>query len=269
MKPTLKISALRPDIEDYRKALKSDYTKETLRSVLSLLWKLIAESANPSTFEWQKVLAYPPKAAAKRGLNQHIIAQIRQASEVLRDDRIPAIPATIPNIRSDNLVTQAEQVCAYLSLQLLARLTGETEMFADLQSLLFLCAVEELLPNLKKRNFLTEHDCLVNALFVHTILVWRENPSHLCYLQSVLMDYLEQYSSMLDLRRQSLRLTDVEDHSYLTKAQALWSDLMDLGKHKDAYSLLLDLIRYSPQSYQPEIEDMLAATVRMTNASRK
>ena len=83
------------------------------------------------------------------------------------------------------------------------------------------------------------------------------------------MDYLEEHSSMLDLRRQSLRLTDVEDHSYLTKAQALWSDLMDFGKHKNAYSFLLQLNRCTPLSYQPEIEEMLAATIKMTNGSRE
>ena len=137
------------------------------------------------------------------------------------------------------------------------------------KSLLFLCSVEELLPRLKKQRLLLEHDCLVNALFIHTILVWREEPSHLYYLQSVLMDYLEEYFSMLNLRSQSLRLTDVEDHSYLTKAQALWSDLMDFGKYKDAYSLLLYLTRYTPQSYQSEIEEMLSATIRASSGSKK
>jgi hypothetical protein len=61
--------------------------------------------------------------------------------------------------------------------------------------------------------------------------------------------------------------TDVEDHSYLTKLQALWSDLMDFGKHKESYSLLLHLNRYTPQSYQPEIGEMLAETIKAITGS--
>jgi hypothetical protein len=205
----------------------------------------------------------------KRDLDQHIIGTLRQASELLAEQRIPVMPTKFSEVRSDRSVTQAQQVWAYLCLQLFAQLSGETEMFADLQSLLFLCTIEELLPNLKKQRLQPEHDCLVNALFIHAVVVWRAEPSHLYYLQSVLMDYLEQYSSMLNLRLQSLRLTDVEDHSYLTKAQALWSDLMDFGSHEDAYRFLLHINRYTPPSYQPEIEEMLAATIKATNGSRK
>jgi hypothetical protein len=40
--------------------------------------------------------------------------------------------------------------------------------------------------------------------------------------------------------------------------------MMDFGKHKEAYSFLLHLNRYTPQSYQPEIEEMLAATIKVS-----
>jgi hypothetical protein len=129
MKPTLKASAGHSDIVIYKKLLKVPYTKETLRSVLSLLWKLIAKSVNPSHFEWQKVLVYPPKIPAGAGTNEHIIATLRQASELFPDQRIPAMPTEFSEVRSDRSVVQAQQVWAYLCLQLLAQLNSETGMF--------------------------------------------------------------------------------------------------------------------------------------------
>lgn len=272
-KPILKASATRSYFENYQKLLKSDFTNETLRSVSALLWKLIAYPEQAIAFGsdsvWQKVLVYPPKATQKPVLDPFVIDTLRQAAYFLGDKRLPAMPAKFSEAPPGRLVMQAQQVWTYLGLQLLVQLTGEKELFADLQSLLFLCAIEGLLPNLKQKGLLPEHDFLLNALFIHSIIVWREEPSHQYYLQSALMDYLEEYPSMLELRKRSLQLTDVEDHSYLTKAQAVWSDLIDLGEHEEAYAFLFHLNRYTPQSYQPEIEGMLAATIKLTGSLKK
>jgi hypothetical protein len=52
----------------------------------------------------------------------------------------------------------------------------------------------------------------------------------------------------------------VEDHSFLTKAQALWSDLIDLGQYKNAESWLLFVHRYAPESHLNEIRDVFHKT---------
>ncbi len=263
MKPTLKASAGHGEVKRYQKLLKASDLK--LQSVLELLWQLVYKSADPAVVEWQRVLICPSKAPGRARLDEHIVIRIRQTSEILCGDRIPRMPIAFSKAPPHRLVGQAQQAWAYLCLQLLSELAGETALVADVQSLLFLCAVDELLPSLKKEKLPSEHDCLVNALFIHAVVVWRDDPSHQYYLQSILMDYLGAHSAMLELRRRSFQLTDVEDHSYLTKAQALWSDLMDMGKHKEARAFLFHLNRYTPQSYQPEIEEMLAATIKMTN----
>jgi len=270
MAVALQVHAWHPDIEEYQRLLKCDFTKDTLKSVLSLLWKLIAKSAKPSTYEWQRVLVYPPKVAQIKHVDQHIINTIRQTAEILEDPRIPTMPSSFSDARSDRSIVQAQQVWTYLCVQLLARLVGEPGIFVDLQSLLFLCTTEELLPALRDQRLLSEHDCLVNALYIHTVVVWRNDPAHQYYLQSVLMDYLGDLRSVLQLHVRSLKLTDVQDHSYLTKAQAVWSDFMDSHQYKDAYHFLIHLLRYSPLSCEPELQDMLTTTVKVAaNGSRR
>jgi hypothetical protein len=270
----LDVYASHPDIEQYQKLLKSDFSRDTMKSVLSLLWKLIAESLKPTTFTWQKVLEYPARPARTK-LNVEVIDTIRQAASLLRDPHLPPVKRAPTKVRLDHSMTEAQQVWTYLCLQTLADLRtpkhreAAIDLFHDLQSLLFLCSIEEVLPGLKKQGLAAEHDLLVNAHFIHTIIVWKDNPSHQFYLQSVLMDYLGEYDLAIDLRALSLRLTDVDDHSYLTKAQALWSDLMDLGRAREAYSFIFNLARFTPREYLPELEDMAALTSKVLNGSTR
>lgn len=136
----------------------------------------------------------------------------------------------------------------------------------DTQSLLFLCCIHYLLPQLQQHHLKPEHDCLLNAMYVHTLLVWRTQPAHLFYLQGLVMDYLGERVKKLDLLEHSLRLTPLDDHSYLTKATAYWADLMDLGKQKEALDFLLSLNRYSPEAYQSEIGEMITETLAGSNS---
>ena len=65
------------------------------------------------------------------------------------------------------------------------------------------------------------------------------------------------------------RETDVEDHSYLTKAQAVWSDMMDFGTREQAYEFLIHLCRYTPESYLAEISEMLKTTMRASLSAKR
>jgi len=103
---------------------------------------------------------------------------------------------------------------------------------------------------------------------VHTVMVWRDQPAHFLYLQSLIMDYLGEAERRLELLDMAFRLTSVHDHSYLTKATALWSDLMDLGHHERALGFLMELNRSSPTEYQDEIRGMIQETAAAPNGSR-
>ncbi len=134
-------------------------------------------------------------------------------------------------------------------------------MFLDVQSLLFWFGIHYLLPELKRHKLNPEHDCLVNAMYVHTLLGWREQPAHQFYLQSALMGHLGNERRRLELLEMSLNLTSTEDHSHLTKATAYWSELMESGDRKRALAFLLTLGRTAPPTYQDEMAAMLTETL--------
>src|SRR4029077_7246518 len=109
-----------------------------------------------------------------------------------------------------------------------------------------------------------EHDCLVCAMYVHTLLVWKTMPAHMLHLQNVLMDHLGNPERQLELLDMSFLLTPPEDHAYLTRATAYWSALMDLGRYETARTFLFSLMRHAPDSCQEEIRDMLEETIAET-----
>ncbi len=153
-------------------------------------------------------------------------------------------------------------------LQALAKLEGEPGLFQDMQSLLFLCAAHFLLAQLQQQGLTAEHDCLICAMYIHTLLVWRAHPAHLLHLQSVLMDHLGNNERRLELLDMSFLLTPVQDHAYLTRATAYWSELMDLGRYEQAWYFLVKLARQAPDSCQEEIAGMMSETGLEVNTSR-
>ena len=142
----------------------------------------------------------------------------------------------------------------------MAKLEGATGLFADLQSLLFLCSAHFLLPKLQQQRLTAEHDCLVCAMYVHTLLVWKTLPAHMLDLQNVLMEHLGNAERQLVLLDMSFHLTPPEDHAYLTRATACWSALMDQRRYKEAERFLFSLMRHAPDSCQEEIGEMLSET---------
>ena len=259
MTAVIQVRSSRKDSEWYQELLKADWTRETLDNVLSLLWDLIARSAKPTTYAWQKLLASRSEVKAGEP-DKEVLARIRELSLPFTEPPLPAIPTELTS-RKTRATALAEKAWTNLIIQALAKLTGDVGLFMDTQSLLFLCCIYYLLPHLKHLRLLPEHDCLVNVMYVHTLVVWRAQPAHLYYLQSLLMDYLDDPLKGLDLLEHSLRLTPVEDHSYLTKATAYWADLMNLGRNKKALDFLLSLNRHSPGEYQSEIGEMIAETL--------
>jgi hypothetical protein len=103
---------------------------------------------------------------------------------------------------------------------------------------------------------------LLNALYSHTFLVWKNKPAHMYYLQSVVMDYLKEWPKRLKLLQQSLTLTSPTNHEFLTKVQSLWSDLLDLGDYQKAESFLLEVYRFALRDDLPEVQEMFHATSR-------
>jgi hypothetical protein len=267
---TIRIKATREDIERYQRLLCVDWSRETLDDVLSLLWKLIAGSVDPKAFAWQRVLVFGTGRKSAKDFEPQLIARIRDISLLFTEPALPAMPDHFTANRPSRTAAQAEQAWTYLCLQALARLEGDTGLFQDTQSLLFLAAAHFLLPQLQQQGLSAEHDCLACAMYVHTLLVWRGQPAHLLHLQSVLMDHLGDTTRRLELLDMSFLLTAPEDHAYLTKATTYWSELMDLGRYEEARNFLLRLARHAPDTCQEEIADMMSETgIEAANATTR
>ena len=76
------------------------------------------------------------------------------------------------------------------------------------------------------------------------------------------MDSLGQPTLRQENMLQSLRLTPMEDHAFLTKVQAYIFCLADEGFYDAANTYLLNLYRKAPEQYLPEIQEMMEAIKR-------
>jgi hypothetical protein len=259
MSTTIEVQASDREFALYKTLVDSDWNKRSQEGVLGVLWAVIAKSAASSKWEWSSVFRFPAEKDTVNALNQEIIEKIRSLSEMLTEASIPTISSVFSS-KKTKAITLAEKTWAYLMLPSLVQLKGEAGFFLDLQSLLYLSTVHYLLPLLDKQDTRAEHDCLLNAMYVHTILAWRGQPSHMFYLQSALMGRLGQDRRRLELLDLSLGLTPISDHSYLTKANAYWIELLELGDREAAMKFLLNLNRIAPISYQDEIREMIEET---------
>jgi hypothetical protein len=150
--PTIQIRASQADTAKYQALLRSDWNKDTLDDVLALLWGLIAGPASPA-HEWQQVLAFDTGKLAGKDLSPHILLSIRGLAQALAEPDLPPMPATFSTGRGTRSIAHAEKTWAYLMLQGLANLTGETGFFHDTQSLLFSVASTICCRNWRTRNW--------------------------------------------------------------------------------------------------------------------
>lgn len=258
MSATLTVRTWGPFEERYRELLLEDYSRQALEGALSLLWTTVAQSVAANS-SWARALEYQENArTGAEEIDGEMVERIATFASFYPGRALPPMPPHFSAGRPSRTMWQAVRVWNYLALPALVRLKGETGFFRDIQSLLFLNTVHYLLPHLQAQSLRPEHDCLVQALHMHAVLAWSDDPAHQCFLLSVLLDYLGESRARMDLLHRSFLLTPPSDHSYLTKAQAYWCDLHEHGEGKKALSFLLDLARTSPPEHLPEIKEMLA-----------
>lgn len=264
MHAALEVSASKENVARYHSLLTKEWTKRTLEEVLLLLWAEIGESGQVEDLPFRAVLKPETGKPVRRELNQDVVNTIRTFTSFFEHRTVPEMPRpeALSDVRRSRAVAQAETTWTYLILHTLASLRGATGFFLDTQSLLFLTAVHSLLPSLKESGQQSAHDCLVNALYMHTFTAWTEQPEHFFYLQGVLMDYLGNEKETEESLRRSLELTPPEDDSYLTKVQDYWYALLDRDKTGEAWSFLLSVYRKAPPSYLEELEEMMTQVRR-------
>jgi hypothetical protein len=242
----------------YQSLLLGEWTETSFQKVLAVLWDATG-SQSSETPDWWNALD-PNRVNSGQGVNPRVVERIRMLAETLTAPAIPPVPPVIQDSSGSQSALHAETAWTYLILQSLDHLEGDVGFFEDAQSLLFLSCLAYLLPKLEQESLVAHRDCLLNAMYSHTFLVWRDRPSHMYYLQSALMDYLNDFGSHLQLLSQSIRLTPVTDHSYLTKVQGYWSDLIDVTEYDRAENFLLDIYRSALRDDFKELQEMFQPT---------
>ena len=161
---------------------------------------------------------------------------------------------------SDELLAkQAAQAGFFLRFQFNYEIGNPAALFLDSQSLLFLGAVHFLLPALDHAGMAADRKSLIAALWVHCLL-WDADLAHMLFLKSSLFSYLGMKDYEADSLVQSFRLTDPEDHDYVSKAQAAWMCLLDDDQVVKAKQFMLDVYRTCPQDARTEVREILDET---------
>ena len=273
MQPSIQVVSTSSLRDNYNHLLTSDWKKGTINEILELLWKEIEGSQGLKESRFVQILRPSRASLAPSGFTAEVIDEIRHFRKHFRgSDLIPPVPEELSTRKSGRLLAQAETVWTYLILGNLAQLQGETGFFADTQSLLFLVAVDFLLPSLEDAEDSSVEACLINALYMHTFVTWTQDPqrqAHHFFLQAVLMDYLGDPQLKRDNLYSSLNLSHLEDHSYLTKVQAYVFSLIDCGENEAAKKFLMKLYRHAPEGYLSELEEMIDAAQGYARARGK
>ena len=259
MSRRIQISASLKLRRKYQRLLTSTWTARTLDEVLSILVEELAGSKLPFLAK-NKRLGGNHQGFDGFDSNSLVVSTIHDFMKTLNVSALPHFPSRLPTRDrgpSARWRAKANRTWTLLVIQALGRLRGEIGFLRDCQSLLFLVTRHFLLPTLKSLNMEPEHDLLVHAMYMHTMLAWQDFPSHQYYLKSVLLDYLGETEQAGKSLLASFETTSPQDHDYLSKAQAYWSYLLDCGQYDKAKSFLLELYRTAPAVCLSEIQEMI------------
>jgi hypothetical protein len=245
----------------YRRLVDSDWNAKTFNAVLKLLWEVLTIRADEQSESIDWILSL--KKLDGRNLTIPLPEKLNNLlvtlAPIFREPYVP--PSSREQMtKGSRAVVQAEATIISLLLQIVCEISGETGFLRDLQSLLYLNAVHHLLPRLQARRFDTSYSNLVNALEAHALLIWRDEPSHMFYLRGAMLGQLGRQQERLDCLFSALSSTPISDHSYLTKANAYWCELLELGEKERALRWLVSLSRNLPEPYAAEVAEMIQET---------
>ena len=247
----------------YRDLLRAPWTEATAERVIRLLRGQLQLSGWAIVFPWERPKkARPAGSLAPMPIPATASDHLREYLEMTNQRLVAPLPREMPRDESDDtedtarLAAQAREL---LFLQSHADLEGASDAFRDLQSILFSCCLQFILPELARSGKQAEHDVLLNVLSAHASGAWTDQPAHAFFLQSQVTDYVGDSARTRDLLWQSLALTPADSHEYMTKVQALWGHLVEHQRNEEAEAFLWDLHWRAPFEHVQEIREMLRA----------
>lgn len=266
----IRVRSNHEQIATYHRLLMAEWNSHLTDEVLQLLWSLMG--GRQTTHDTSLFASLDPESNGALSASEFeaILLRIGEAAKFLlsRLD-LPALPSNYaPAKRLSKLARQSIQLSTYLTLQAHASVSGDTDFFVDVQSLAFQAATHFALPNLRDRHP-AEHSILLHAaaLFPYEYLSFDQ--SHFCYMMSMIHGYLGNTDKRLQFLHDAFRLTPREDHSYLTKAQEYWSELLDHDRGAEAEDFLFSLHWRSPPLQRDEVREMIAAAFKHGMAGKE
>jgi hypothetical protein len=245
-------------IAEYQTLLLSEWKKTFPEEVLSLLWGLVAGvPPRPQPDPLFQLLDPGASASFPIGFFRSLVRQIAEAAKFIRLANLPEMPAEyVPPRRLTKHLGQANRLAAYLTLQAHTSLIGDVALFADVQALAFQAAVHFVLPELREKHP-AEHAILLHATVLYAVGYSSYDSAHYLYMMSMIHDYLGNDDQRLQSLYAAFRLTPPTDHSYLTKAQEVWTELLDKNRPEEAQRFLVSLPGWSLPEQQEEVRAMV------------
>jgi hypothetical protein len=254
------ISSSSASISEYQRLLVSEWRKGFPEDVLALLWSVISiKSTSPSGDRHnalEQLLNPENTSDFPEQLFQASIDRLKEVRRFIRIPRLPELPDEYEAPRRmSKTVWLANRLASYLALPAHAPIEGDVGFFADIQALAFQAAIHQALPAVNKTHR-AEFSILVHSATIYAFSYMSHDPSHYAYMISMLYDYLGDEDLSLQFLYTSFRFTSPSDHSFLTKAQEFWSELLDRRRYEEAENFLFSLQWWALPSQKEEVREM-------------
>lgn len=249
-------------IAEYQRLLVADWKKDLPEAVLELLWSAIRPeqtNGNEGVVAW---LGSKGDRQPSGNFADEILRHIRDAKHLISATGLPALPPSYNSSkRMSKTEWQALRLSAYMILPACMPFSGSVVAFRDARSLAFHAAVQFVLPAVREKHS-DLHAILLNACFLFPLEYLESDPSHYCFLLGSIHEYLGNQDQRLFLLHSAFRFTPPTDHSFLTKAQAYWSELIDRGRNAEAEEFLFSLHLSALPEQRDEVREMMGDALR-------
>ena len=260
----VKIHAGEKQTSSYKRLLVSEWKKDFPEKVLSLLWSSIKSDELSLDEPLLRLLNPASNGEFPSMYFRTLLGRIQDSSRLVHINELPRFPENYePGKTLSKNLWQANRLAVYLTLQGHAKLSGDVEFFRDVQSLAFQAALHVVLPSLTEKHS-SEHSLLLHSLSLFPLEFSSLDAGHFCYLISAIHAYLGNFEERIRFLYSSFHCTPPEDHSFLSKAQELWAELLDCERYEEAENFLFSLYGWALPSQQAEIREMIVEAVRYT-----
>lgn len=263
--PSLKLTASTRNVSEYKKLLVAEWDEDSLRATIGLIERFLQSSGlrlefPAATTRPRRRLksACPVDDALLGALIGHVFPVCEPFS--LRQPKGG-------ELRAEHWDPIALRCFTATLVQLIGRFEGDSHLLRDLQSLLLLQILLELLPTLRQRQRMVEHNGLIAALLYHVNYAWTDNDGHRLYLISEIAKSLARDDIEKQSLFQSYMLTDPEEHDFLTAVQQYWLFLLDKNCFDEAKEFLLRAFKRAPSDATEELREMFDLTYESGAAS--